>query len=61
MAKEQKEVKQVVEVSMLRRITGYLVSDIRFWNSAKKAELNDRVKHVGGVSDRNAGEDSRNT
>lgn len=47
MVKEQKEVKQVVEVSMLRRITGYLVSDIRFWNSAKKAELNDRVKHVG--------------
>lgn len=53
MAKQQKEViderKEVVEISMLRRITGYLVSDIRFWNSAKKAELEDRVKHVGGV------------
>lgn len=51
MAKQQKEViderKEVVEISMLRRITGYLVSDIRFWNSAKKAELDDRVKHVG--------------
>ena len=51
MGRKQKEVnderKEIVEVSMLRRITGYLVSDIRFWNSAKKAELTDRVKHVG--------------
>ena len=47
MAKQHKEVKEIVEISMLRRITGYLVSDIKFWNSAKKAELEDRVKHVG--------------
>ena len=29
----------------LRRITGYLVSDLRSWNSAKQAEERDRVKH----------------
>ena len=29
----------------IRRITGYLVSTIDKWNSAKKAELKDRVKH----------------
>lgn len=30
----------------LRRITGYLTSDLRFWNSAKQSEEKDRVKHV---------------
>ena len=30
----------------LRRITGYLVSDISRWNTGKKAELEDRVKHI---------------
>lgn len=30
----------------LRRITGYLVSDLKFWNNAKKAEEKDRVKHT---------------
>lgn len=40
--------KEIVEVVRIRRITGYLVSDIKFWNGAKKAELKDRVKHVGG-------------
>lgn len=29
----------------LRRITGYLVSDIGRWNSAKRAEEKDRLKH----------------
>lgn len=29
----------------IRRITGYLVSSTSRWNSAKLAELNDRVKH----------------
>lgn len=41
-----KDKREVVEVVRIRRITGYLVSDIRFWNSAKKAELKDRVKHI---------------
>ena len=31
----------------LRRITGYLTSDLRSWNDAKRAEERDRVKHVG--------------
>lgn len=29
----------------LRRITGYLTSDLRSWNDAKRAEERDRVKH----------------
>lgn len=38
--------KKIVQVERLRRITGYLVSDVRYWNDAKKAELADRVKHT---------------
>lgn len=30
----------------IRRITGYLTSDMSTWNPAKKAEERDRVKHV---------------
>ena len=29
----------------LRRITGYLTSDLRSWNDAKRAEERERVKH----------------
>lgn len=29
----------------IRRITGYLVGDMERWNSAKRAEERDRVKH----------------
>lgn len=29
----------------IRRITGYLVGTTDRWNDAKRAELNDRVKH----------------
>ena len=29
----------------IRRITGYLVGTVDRWNDAKRAELNDRVKH----------------
>ena len=29
----------------IRRITGYLVGDMRHWNNAKRAEEEDRVKH----------------
>ena len=32
----------------IRRITGYLTSDIRTWNNAKQAEERDRVKHSIG-------------
>lgn len=34
-----------VNFERIRRITGYLVGTTDRWNDAKKAELNDRVKH----------------
>lgn len=33
------------DISRVRRITGYLTGDLDSWNSAKKAEERDRVKH----------------
>ena len=30
----------------IARITGYLVPDVRRWNSAKRAELRDRARHL---------------
>ena len=33
------------DISRIRRITGYLVGDLDSWNSAKRAEEEDRVKH----------------
>lgn len=35
------------DISRIRRITGYLTGDLDSWNSAKKAEEKDRVKHGG--------------
>jgi hypothetical protein len=43
------ENRQVVEIEMLRRITGYLVPHINRWSDGKRAELKDRVKHAGGT------------
>ena len=37
--------KHSVPFARIRRITGYLVSDLSRWNGAKKAEEKDRVKH----------------
>lgn len=34
-----------VPFSRIRRVTGYLVGDLDRWNDAKRAELEDRVKH----------------
>lgn len=34
-----------VPFQRIRRITGYLTGDVGRWNNAKKAELDDRVKH----------------
>lgn len=31
----------------IRRITGYLVGTVDRFNNAKRAEVNDRVKHTG--------------
>lgn len=38
--------KQVVDANRLRRITGYLTTDVKQWNNAKQAEERDRVKHT---------------
>ena len=34
-----------VNISRMRRITGYLTGSLESWNSAKQAEERDRVKH----------------
>ena len=55
MLQETKELKQFVEdkcigqgvkFERIRRITGYLVGTIDRFNDAKRAELQDRVKHM---------------
>ncbi len=38
-------VKDTVPFERIRRITGYLVGTLDRWNSAKRAEEHDRVKH----------------
>lgn len=40
---------EVVKVERLRRITGYLVSDVRSFNNAKFAEVKDRTKNCGRI------------
>lgn len=37
----------VVRFQRIRRITGYLVGDLSRFNNAKRAEVDDRVKHIG--------------
>ena len=37
-----------VPFQRIRRITGYLVGDMRHWNNAKRAEERDRVMHNCG-------------
>ena len=41
----RKIVKNGMQVERIRRITGYLVGTLDRFNNAKKAEVNDRVKH----------------
>lgn len=38
------------QIERIRRITGYLVGDMNKWNSAKRAEEKQRVKHSKGAS-----------
>ncbi len=38
-----------VRFERIRRITGYLVSTLDRFNNAKRAEVNDRVKHMAGM------------
>ncbi len=35
-----------VRFNKIRRITGYLVGSVERFNSAKRAEVEDRVKHI---------------
>lgn len=42
----EKERGKGVKFERIRRITGYLTGDVRYWNNGKKAELNDRTKHA---------------
>lgn len=35
----------VMPFERIRRVTGYLVGDLKRWNDAKQAEERDRVKH----------------
>ena len=44
--KESKKVGEGVGFERIRRITGYLVGTVDRFNNAKKAEVNDRVKHT---------------
>jgi hypothetical protein len=36
----------VIRFQRIRRITGYLVGDLSRFNNAKRAEVDDRVKHT---------------
>lgn len=45
MEKQEKLIGKGVKFTRIRRITGYLVGDMNRWNSAKRAEEKDRVKH----------------
>lgn len=42
---DNKKIGKGVKFERIRRITGYLVGTTDRWNSAKKAEEKDRVKH----------------
>jgi ribonucleoside-triphosphate reductase len=44
--KKGEEMKSIVKIERIRRITGYLTGDISRWGSSKQAELKDRVKHT---------------
>ena len=46
---EEEMVGKNVRFERIRRITGYLVGTLDRFNNAKKAEVNDRVKH--GIKD----------
>ena len=43
--KEMSQYGEGVRFERIRRITGYLVGTVDRFNNAKRAEVNDRVKH----------------
>ena len=42
----EKERGQGVRFERIRRITGYITGDLSTWNTAKRHEERDRVKHA---------------
>ena len=44
--KKEKVTGEGVEFERIRRITGYLVGTVDRFNNAKRAEVEDRVKHT---------------
>ena len=44
--KQQKKIGEGVKFERIRRITGYLVGTVDRFNDAKRAEVEDRVKHI---------------
>lgn len=45
---KQTEIGRGVKFERIRRITGYLVGTLDRFNNAKRAEVEDRVKHSTG-------------
>ncbi len=46
---KEKLIGEGVRFERIRRITGYLVGTLGRFNNAKRAEVNDRVKHTAGM------------
>ena len=43
---KKEEMKSIVKIERIRRITGYLTGTVDRWGGSKQAELSDRVKHT---------------
>ena len=50
---EANKIGKGVKFDRIRRITGYLVGTLDRFNDAKRAEVQDRVKHSGGKDGKN--------
>ena len=51
--RNQKQIGKGVKFDRIRRITGYLVGTLDRFNDAKRAEVQDRVKHTIGKDGKN--------
>lgn len=49
----QTEIGKGIKFERIRRITGYLVGTLDRFNNAKRAEVQDRVKHTAGKDGKN--------
>ena len=49
----QTDIGRGVPFHRIRRITGYLVGSLDRFNNAKRAEVQDRVKHTTGKDSKN--------